>query len=244
MPYAPPGGYSPAGAYTDTTGPLKPNRAAVWALVFGALSFVLSFLAGIPAVVLGIVGMKRASADRATGGHGMALVGLVLGIVGSFVGCAIFSVIISVTLPALSRAREVARRDVCAANMRQIGTGLFAYSSANKGQLPDSLDALVKGGYVSPGVLVCPAHAAKSGGGAGVGQGSPAGYVYLGKGVYLHKVKAAASVVVLYEQPAHLGGINVLYADGHVEQFAADKTPLLLADLQKGVNPPTVTGGK
>jgi prepilin-type processing-associated H-X9-DG protein len=242
-PVSRPMSYAPAGGYPHAGVALKPNRAAVWALVFGVLSFGLSFLAGIPAVVLGIVGMKKASADRATGGQGMALAGLALGIVGSFLGCAFLSLIMSILLPSLSRAREEASRVKCSASMRQIGMGLIMYSSANKGQLPDSLDALAKAGYVTPGLPVCPVHAAKAGGGAGAVQASPPGYVYLGKGMYLHKLKAA-SVVVLYEQPAHLGGINVLYADGHVEYFAADRTPMLVADLQKGVNPPTVTGGK
>jgi prepilin-type processing-associated H-X9-DG protein len=239
-PAMPPVSYEPVGGYPHPGDALKPNRAAVWALILGVLSFVLSFLAGIPAVVLGIIGMKRASADRATGGQGMAILGLVLGIVGSFLGCAFLSVMISILLPSLSRAREEAMRVNCAASMRQIGMGLIVYQNANKGRLPDSLDALAKGGFVSPGLPVCPVHAARSGGGAGAVQTSPPGYVYLGKGMYFHKVRA--STVVLYEQPAHLGGINVLYVDGHVEYFPADKAPALLADLQNGVNPPTVSG--
>ena len=239
--YAPAGAYPHAGGYADVA--LKPNRAAVWAVVFGALSFVLSFLAGIPAVVLGIIGMRKASADRATGGQGMAIVGLILGIVGSFLGCAFLSLFMSILLPSLSRAREEATRVKCAASMRQIGQGLFTYSSDNGGRLPPSLDVAVKGGYLTAPVPGCPVHGAASSG-AVRGTVTPAGYVYVGQGINLWKVNNAASLVVLYEQPAHRGGINVLYADGHVEYYARDQAPLLVADLQKGVNPPSITGGK
>ena len=241
MPYAPAGGYPPPGPYADF-GPPKPNRAAFWALVFGALSFFLSFLAGIPAVVLGIIGMKRASADRSTGGQGMALTGLVLGIIGSFLGCGFISLMTSILLPSLNRAREQANAVKCAGSMRQIGMALHVYAEKNKGRFPDSVDALVKQGYLKAPVQGCPTHGPAGGGGGGAGQTvTPPGYVYIGKGL---KDSSEASVVLLYEEPAHNGGMNVLYSDGQVEYFGRDTAARLLADLQAGRNPPNMTGGK
>ncbi|HET7356258.1 MAG TPA: DUF4190 domain-containing protein [Nocardioidaceae bacterium] len=60
------------------------NKKAVWALVLGILSIVpCSIFAGIPAIILG--SMARSEIDASGGlqsGRGMAVSGLVLGIVG------------------------------------------------------------------------------------------------------------------------------------------------------------------
>ncbi len=42
---------------------------------------------------------------------------------------AIISLLISILLPALSRAREIGNRTVCASNMKQIGTAMLQYAS-------------------------------------------------------------------------------------------------------------------
>src|SRR5687768_7413791 len=48
----------------------------------------------------------------------------------------IIAVLISILLPALSRARESANRVKCAAHLRQIGVATHAYAADNKGALP------------------------------------------------------------------------------------------------------------
>src|SRR5947207_1768300 len=48
----------------------------------------------------------------------------------------IIAVLIGILLPVLSVAQESARRVKCASNLRQLGQGLLAYSSANNGQYP------------------------------------------------------------------------------------------------------------
>src|SRR5262245_16135453 len=48
----------------------------------------------------------------------------------------IIAVLISVLLPALSRAREQSKRVQCLSNLRQIGMALVAYTIENKGGLP------------------------------------------------------------------------------------------------------------
>lgn len=243
MPYAPGAGPGSAPFYGGGAVPLKPNRAAFWALVFGCLSFLLSFLAGIPAVILGIAGMKKASSDRSTGGHGMALTGLVLGIAGSILACGFISVLLSILLPAFSRAREEAERVKCATSMRQIGLGLINYAGSNNGQLPPTLDAAAKAGYLPDPVPGCPKHA---GGQAGATTGPatpPPGYVYVGQGMNLDQLTDVGSTVLLYEQPAHTGRINVLYADGHVAPVSKEDVPQWIGNLRKGVNPPPAPGG-
>lgn len=52
---------------------------------------------------------------------------------------AIIALLISILLPSLSRARELAKRAVCAANLRGIGQGCHIYSNENEEWFPHSL---------------------------------------------------------------------------------------------------------
>jgi len=57
------------------------NGTGLWALILGLLGLVFfGFLTGIPAIVLGIKGRRKAAAGKATN-DGQALAGLILGIV-------------------------------------------------------------------------------------------------------------------------------------------------------------------
>ncbi len=49
---------------------------------------------------------------------------------------AIIALLISILLPSLARAREIAKRAVCAANLRGIGTGFKAYANDNLDSYP------------------------------------------------------------------------------------------------------------
>jgi prepilin-type N-terminal cleavage/methylation domain-containing protein/prepilin-type processing-associated H-X9-DG protein len=48
---------------------------------------------------------------------------------------AIIAVLVAILLPGLKRARDRARETVCASNIRQVGTGVLAYSAENQGGL-------------------------------------------------------------------------------------------------------------
>lgn len=48
----------------------------------------------------------------------------------------IIALLISILLPSLNKAREAAKKTVCASNMRQIGLGMVMYSNSYKGSLP------------------------------------------------------------------------------------------------------------
>jgi len=50
----------------------------------------------------------------------------------------IIALLISILLPALSRARESATAVACASNLRQVGQALMLYANANKGKPPSS----------------------------------------------------------------------------------------------------------
>ena len=52
---------------------------------------------------------------------------------------AIIALLISILLPSLSRARELAKRAVCSANLRGVGQGMHIYSNDNEEWFPHSL---------------------------------------------------------------------------------------------------------
>lgn len=49
---------------------------------------------------------------------------------------AIIALLITILLPSLSKAREMAKRSACLSALHQIGLGMVAYGSDNKGRLP------------------------------------------------------------------------------------------------------------
>ena len=92
---------------------------------------------------------------------------------------AIISLLISILLPSLNRAKDLAKRVICLSNMRNCGTAIFTYTNDNDEwfpyrenwsklyRIPDTSDdnweyvnsgLLVDGSYISEGLLRCPAY--------------------------------------------------------------------------------------
>ena len=61
--------------------------------------------------------------------HGFTLIELLVVV-------AIIAVLVSILLPALSRARELAKASACESNLRQIGLGIIQYSNEYNGYVP------------------------------------------------------------------------------------------------------------
>jgi len=103
--------------------------------VLGVLSFCFSALAGIPAIILGILALSTASRSRGrVGGQGLAIAGIVLGGIGTMM---VF-VQIALLLPAIQAAREAARRSESTNNFKHIGLGLHNYHDT-LGELPPAV---------------------------------------------------------------------------------------------------------
>jgi prepilin-type processing-associated H-X9-DG protein len=95
---------------------------ALVSLLLGVLSFVFSVVAGIPAVWLGILGLREVNeSDGRLKGRIVALAGMALGTVGSAATLLGFGALI------LLHMQANAQRLGCANNLGQIGIGLSRY---------------------------------------------------------------------------------------------------------------------
>ena len=72
------------------------------------------------------------------------------------VAVAIITLLISILLPSLARARELSKRSVCASQMRSISIALTSYASENHGQLPVNIAGFVRESGIDPMRFQCP----------------------------------------------------------------------------------------
>jgi prepilin-type processing-associated H-X9-DG protein len=106
----------------------KTSGKAITSLVLGILSLFCSFFTGLPAIILGAIGLSEIGKSKGRlQGHGLAITGIVFGSVGSLLS--IVGILVGLLLPAVSAARESARRLQCISNLRQVGLGLMSYTS-------------------------------------------------------------------------------------------------------------------
>jgi len=131
--------------------------------------------------------------------------------------------LVATLMPALNRARGLAKRSVSAANLNAIGKGCALYQAEFNDQLPPALGTLIEHGYIGTGALVHPASGnppPKLVEGKLVGE---IDYVYLGAGKSV--VDEAATTILAHDKPEHNGfqGVNVVFLDGHVEWMTMDQ---------------------
>jgi prepilin-type processing-associated H-X9-DG protein len=223
----------------DYSTPPPQNRAASRALMFGLLGFI-PFVPGILAIRAGRRGLRDAAADPKIGGQGPARVGVILGIVSITVWVAVCAL----AVPATMRARQQAIRVQCMSQLRQIGMATMMYASANSGFLPPTMDELVKSRLIPAMLFTCPACAGNATKPvASTGAYGNYNYIYLGAGRRLQTLRPASSTPLVYELPTNHTdpGINVLYADGHVELIKGPQVQALLAQVAAPPPPPTAT---
>jgi prepilin-type processing-associated H-X9-DG protein len=222
--------YGRPGPYTGG----EPQQSNGWALA----SLILGIcgclgITGLLAIIFGIVGLTKTK-DPRVGGKSMAITGIILGSVFLIVG----PCMISILLPSLNRAREQANRIKCAANMRQIGQAIQIYANTNKGAFPPNLDALLTNGSLSGAEFACPSDSiAPQTGMTTLTPGTNLSYVYVGQG---KNYAAASNVVILYEPMTNHAndGMNMLFADTHVEWFPRVQAQKMIAEVEAGQNPP------
>jgi|GEM_PF-4346535 len=122
---------------------------------------------------------------------------------------------------AADRARETANRIKCQNNMKQIGLAVALYANENRGQYPPDFAAVVKNTDLPIGDFCCPSSNTQLPNRLTRDQAvkwvnDNSDYIYIGATM---KNSSASDLVAAYEKDADHGGdgINMLFADGHVE---------------------------
>jgi prepilin-type processing-associated H-X9-DG protein len=131
----------------------------------------------------------------------------------------------------------------CASNLRQIGQAAILYSQDNLrtgGPFGPNFDALANTQQISKNVFECPS---ASGSGTGGLTGSPCSYVWMGANL---SPRSNPLCVMAYEPLSNHGGegINVLFADGHVEFVNKNTAAIMIRNLEAGQNPPLGSSGR
>jgi len=206
--------------YAAPSGPLRTGMA-IAALVFGILGVALCPVFAVVGVILGIVALVRVNQrPEEHGGKGMAIGGICCGGAGLVLTIIFIPLALSVLLPSLSRARELAKRAVCSANLRGIGQSCHIYANDYDEWFPPDLQTLIDAGHITLGELQCPS------------EGNPSQAVF--DYTYVPGLQATVPVdwILAYEDPANHNreGGNVLYIDSHVEFL---KEPEFSAELER-----------
>jgi prepilin-type processing-associated H-X9-DG protein len=141
----------------------------------------------------------------------------------------------SVSLPSLSRARNVADRTKSATNLRTIGQGCILYANDNNGKLPDDLATLYQKEDLGLNTFVAPYGHSGPMPSRGTAQelgpwvNEHSDYIYKGAGKNMKEM--TSDKVLAYEKPEiaqREHGMNVLYGDGHVEWLTSAQAHQLL----------------
>jgi hypothetical protein len=256
MPPAPPTDPRWQGASTQ---PVR-QGLAIASMVVGIVGMATSCLPvlGLVGLILGIVALVKASRrPREYGGQGFAIAGVCLGGVSLLLCVVVLPMLVAIMLPSFSKARELARRSVCAANLSGTGMALRMYANVNQGQFPPDVDPLVAGNFAQPAQFLCPTtdenpkYAKHTSGGTGsytASQPIPADlhemlhscYVYIPGQV---EDGNPANVLMYEKKGCHQGeGGNVLFDDYRTEWIEPySKVEQLVAQTQARLRDTVVT---
>lgn len=103
---------------------------AVTSLVLGISSFVFWILAGIPAIITGLLAMGRIRrSDGRLEGKGLAVAGVTTGAVTSLL---LLPIVVGLLLPAVQAARAAAQRNASMNNMKMIALAMLNHADSRR----------------------------------------------------------------------------------------------------------------
>ena len=194
---------------------------------------------GPPAYPQAGYGAPYTPPPKGTSGAKIALLISGVVIVVLLVGCA---GLMAILVPSLNRAREQANRVKSGSNLRSIGVAAMMYANLNQGRFPNDEKTLVKTHDIPAEIFVSPRTRTEKPTIADVDKvadwvNDHSDYAWAGAG--LDTTTSTPDTVLAYEKPEGLKeGIEVLFADGHVDWVAKPRSDAMVSDLKQGKNPP------
>jgi hypothetical protein len=121
----------------------KTSALAIWSLILGILSLVLSMVClsflGIPGVICGHKALSKINqSGGALGGRGLAIGGLVTGYIGIAMMVFIVPMMMAIAIPNFVKARDTSMRNACINNLRQIDAAKNQWALENHKQATDT----------------------------------------------------------------------------------------------------------
>ena len=155
-----------------TMTPTATSGKAIASLILGLFSVFacLTFLTGVPGIILGHMAQSEIGRRRGElGGGGLATAGLVFSYFGTFGMIFFVGILAPILLPALVRAREAARRASCQNNLKQMGLVFKMFANESRGEYwpmlssePGRLMVNASDIYdeylIDATILICPSH--------------------------------------------------------------------------------------
>ena len=217
--------------------PAQPKTCgiAIAAFVMGLLSFCgLWPILFLPAIICGIIALVKISKSNGQlKGTGFAVTGLVIPVV-------LGPMMLGVLLPALSKARDVAKQVICQSNLQGLSTSMLFYTEDYNGMLPAGnwCDLLIEEADASPRSFICQDTDAVEGQscyamnkylvGKELGVLPPETVLLFETETGLFNQLGGPEDVALRHGRTGQQGCNILFADGHTE-FVTEEG---IADLQ------------
>ncbi len=142
---------------------------------------------------------------------------------------AVIALLISILLPSLSRARELSKRTVSAANLRALGIACVIYMDERDGRMPDQ-DALIQEGFITDQLQL---HSP-------IDERPGRSYVFI-PGASMRSDDGM--LIVAYDraclhEPQDCEGTNVLFTDGRVDYYKFDRFVELIRETYAKLGKP------
>jgi type II secretory pathway pseudopilin PulG len=132
---------TPGGQPQMAVAPQGTSGLAIASLICGILVFLTVGLTGLPAVILGHLGLSKIKKSGGTlKGGGMAIAGLIMGYLGF--GLTLIAVLASLAVPAFNMVQQQGNQMKAVNNAKQIVMGMKQYAADHDGKYPPTIETL------------------------------------------------------------------------------------------------------
>ena len=234
----------------DARPPQKPvtkppgKGLAVASLVCGIGGLPTCGLSAVAGVILGIVALVKLGKAGATSGKGLAIAGVVVSGLGVLL-IPVMAMLVAITLPAFTSARDQARKMAFMNNMNQLSVATMIYTTDQGGRLPPHQswqEELERQGHVGHIDDLTRAPSEPEAGRA-VAMNAALG------GLPIDAVPSATRTVLFFEcrpgsppaggpellppEPRYRGGYVIAFCDGHIEAVQPEEVGRLVWDPRR-----------